>query len=999
MKLLKICIAGFWCAWLAIVPVWAQYAPALVLRQVQPFGHHAAAITCLFQDSRGFLWIGSEVGLSRFDGRQYKAYRQIGEAGLTDINIKAIAEDAQGNIWIGTEFGINKIDPFTEKIVRYYEGTGAGHVPYRWCNTLYVDQNKQLWFASEKGIARYQQQADSFINYPVSVYGADFKINKFIVKMLEDSQHRFWMATSFGVKLFDRKTGKYQSLHTPETNSSLRENVIYSLYEDSRSTIWAGTYAGGLLRYDEAKKRFIKMPCSAQMEGHMVVNDMLEINWGNQRVLTLATNEGFFVLPHDSAFLQPLQEAPTDPFNCLLTGSHQQLWVGGNKGLYRMALGHPAYTFLPQQAAKKEQVFHIIPHVKNKHQYYLTNLSGWELFDAQNNRLTTVDLPPAYATMLCNINQWQADENGYWFTSSEGFGYYHVMQNKVTDYTHLITANSGQKRAWHLAKDKQGKLWISMRRSGILVFHPGTQKSTALFADSSKPDNIYGYSVNDLQGGPDGQIYFTCKNQLYQVNTEHYRYQIYPVQDTTGQIAITKISPRSIVFSQQHELLVASNLQVLALQNGVWNQRYPSNGFSSFLIDKMHRDAAGNIFLFASGSLFQTNSTFSRFGNLQQLIGPSVSTVSEIKQHADSVWLLAQYGGVGVLKSLETRVQKTAPAPIISRVKFGSTEHYLLSKPYRPVQLAFSDAIEIDIASPAITNNEDCRLLYKLDGIDTTWKELMQTTTIRYEQLASGDYLFLAKTLEPDGNESQPVSFRFTVVPPFYKTWWFLLLLVATVFAAAFFYYRLRLRKALDLEKMRTKIATDLHDDIGATLSSIAMYSEAVKKQVKPILPHLEPVLQKMGDNSRDMVTSMSDIVWAINPANDAGDKLVQRMENYARDLCALKEIPLSFTASDKLQTIKLTLEQRRNIYLIFKEALNNALKYASATNMHIHFAEYGKAWRLMIADDGKGFEKGKQNIGNGLLNMEKRAKEIGGDIDIQSAIGKGTTVTLTFYT
>ena len=134
--------------------------------------------------------------------------------------------------------------------------------------------------------------------------------------------------------------------------------------------------------------------------------------------------------------------------------------------------------------------------------------------------------------------------------------------------------------------------------------------------------------------------------------------------------------------------------------------------------------------------------------------------------------------------------------------------------------------------------------------------------------------------------------------------------------------------KSIGNEKLRNRIATDLHDDIGATLSSISMYSDVIKQAIKEKLPHLEPVLNKIGENSREMVNSISDIVWAINPANDEGDKLIQRMENYARDICAVKNIRLKFEAGEKIKSLQLPVEHRKNIYLIFKESLNNAINH-----------------------------------------------------------------------
>jgi signal transduction histidine kinase len=197
------------------------------------------------------------------------------------------------------------------------------------------------------------------------------------------------------------------------------------------------------------------------------------------------------------------------------------------------------------------------------------------------------------------------------------------------------------------------------------------------------------------------------------------------------------------------------------------------------------------------------------------------------------------------------------------------------------------------------------------------------------------------------------------------------------------------------MEKLRTRIATDLHDDIGATLSSISMYSLAVKTQLKEKNQQLENVLDKMGENSRDMVNSMSDIVWAINPDNDDGEKLLRRMENYATDICAAKNIRLNFTADEKLKTTVLPLEHRKNIYLVFKEAVNNAVKYSDARNIWVHLSVQNKHFTMNINDDGKGFDEATVKKGNGLKNMKTRTAEINGKIVFAAVPEKGTTITL----
>ena len=193
----------------------------------------------------------------------------------------------------------------------------------------------------------------------------------------------------------------------------------------------------------------------------------------------------------------------------------------------------------------------------------------------------------------------------------------------------------------------------------------------------------------------------------------------------------------------------------------------------------------------------------------------------------------------------------------------------------------------------------------------------------------------------------------------------------------------------------RLRIAKDLHDDIGATLSSISMYSDGLKGQLNEQFPQLGAILDKIGENSRDMVTSMSDIVWAINPDNDDGSKLLSRMENYATDICAAKHIKLHFTGGEELKTILLQLEQRKNLYLIFKESVNNAVKYADAKNLWVTVSLNGREIHLLVKDDGKGFAEATVKKGNGLKNMQVRAAELDGTLSISAEAGNGTSVSL----
>ncbi|MBC8047810.1 MAG: tetratricopeptide repeat protein [Fimbriimonadaceae bacterium] len=205
---------------------------------------------------------------------------------------------------------------------------------------------------------------------------------------------------------------------------------------------------------------------------------------------------------------------------------------------------------------------------------------------------------------------------------------------------------------------------------------------------------------------------------------------------------------------------------------------------------------------------------------------------------------------------------------------------------------------------------------------------------------------------------------------------------------------RYRIKQQLKQLQMRNNIASDLHDDVGSTLSSIRMYSDIVSNQIKDKSPESIPVLEKMSNNSKEMIESMSDIVWAIKPSNDLFKNIEGRMFNFATELCNAKNIELIVQKTQALDNLKIPMELRRDLYLIFKEAINNTVKYSACTQLKVAFEKTNSQLIMQIIDNGKGFNTHEVKKGNGLGNMKHRAFAHNGKLDIQSAEGTGTTIT-----
>lgn len=202
-------------------------------------------------------------------------------------------------------------------------------------------------------------------------------------------------------------------------------------------------------------------------------------------------------------------------------------------------------------------------------------------------------------------------------------------------------------------------------------------------------------------------------------------------------------------------------------------------------------------------------------------------------------------------------------------------------------------------------------------------------------------------------------------------------------------YRQYHTRQQLKLLSLRNKIASDLHDDVGSTLSSIYMFSEIARQQSKETIPALETI----AESSKTMLDSMTDIVWTINPQNDQFEKIIMRMRSFAFELLGSKQIDFEFKVDEEIPKLKLPMEARKNLYLIFKESINNMVKYAQADKAMLELKGHQDHLTMMIRDNGKGFDASREFEGNGLKNMRKRAADVGARLNIDSDPGSGTTI------
>jgi signal transduction histidine kinase/streptogramin lyase len=307
---------------------------------------------------------------------------------------------------------------------------------------------------------------------------------------------------------------------------------------------------------------------------------------------------------------------------------------------------------------------------------------------------------------------------------------------------------------------------------------------------------------------------------------------------------------------------------------------------------------------------------------------------------------------------------------------------------------------------------EMLRYQYRLEGSGAEWSAPSPERSVNYANLAPGSYRFAVRAVGADGTQSpMPATASFTILPPVWRRWWFLGLTALVVTSAGAVFARdaterKRVQKALrrsreerlaELERVRKRIATDLHDDIGSSLTRISLLSEVVKQHVGDAGATSAESLTSIGSLSRELVDSLSDIVWAINPSKDHLSDLSQRMRHFVSDICTARQIDFRFDTPPTERDISVGANVRREVFLVFKEAVTNMARHSGCSEAVLQFRESEHGLLLRIADNGLGFDVERVSAGNGLRSMRERTQGLGGRFEIISGPGQGTIVTFTF--
>jgi signal transduction histidine kinase len=268
---------------------------------------------------------------------------------------------------------------------------------------------------------------------------------------------------------------------------------------------------------------------------------------------------------------------------------------------------------------------------------------------------------------------------------------------------------------------------------------------------------------------------------------------------------------------------------------------------------------------------------------------------------------------------------------------------------------------------------------------------------IQYNNLPPGKYTLHIRAVSPSGHRSKnTLALDMIVKQHFHQTFLFWLLILIGIFSIAFSTLRTRFMQRLHMERMRNRISSDLHDEVGGVLSGIAMQMDLLETRSPD---HLKPFMQRIAESSRNAAMKMRDVIWSLDSGKDHFQDLMDRMKAYTLELLVPFDIAHRFETRDIDPQKKLGVDARQNMYLIFKESMNNIIKHARASEVEIKLEQRKNTIIMTVTDNGNGFSENSISKGQGLNNMTKRAKRIGGKLDITTNEKGGTTVRLTLPT
>lgn len=930
----------------------------------------------VLQDKKGYMWFATLAGVVRFDGKHYTYFQEQSPSNykIPSNWVIDLTEDASGNVWINTNEGICKYDYDTDKIRVYKKIVrGWGMICFTAPNTIYVSS----WI----GIDRYTIDKDSLIfvkNYTetqnnsissltninntlyatpednpsliaidngVLNYSKNLKRKKDTTAIVlntvcENGKKLLLNTRKHGLLNYDLQTKEIQAIFENELNFTRSINCSNYYYLNNDTFLIVGTGGSGLYIIDIKSKATYHYKHNDFDLNSICSNVINSVVIDNNNGIWLVTDKGV------SYFHASLQKTKLNYFysnsvipsdlqiNCVKKiNSNQTLLGTANYGLFLQDKSNGLSTCL----LKDLNITSIEESINNG--CFIGTNRGLYIF--QNNKLAISN----YEKTASIFNVKMLNDTLLGVCTQTGFVLYNLKTSKILFREINPNANSSELITKDALIDKNGIIWVLKFFNGycILDLKKNTFKNITASNMKDRPIDFHNLIVNS-------------KNNTILISS------------TSGIIEHNIDNPNLYKTYTSANGLIGNTIEQVTI------------GFNNTLY---YNTSVG---LYEYSTSLQQSKLIFNYDNYPQKWFNQLSFSNDSILTASISNYYINYSPVLNFKNLQR------PKTYLSKIRINKSNR----KFSEDVVLKLSNSennLEFDISSCVYVDAEKNTLYYKLNT-DTSWTA-SSNGTIVFNNLLPNNYTLNYYETNNEGIKTDGVkTFSFYIANPFYKTWWFYVLLLFVVVVIVYVLILIRQKSQKRVALIRQQISRDLHDELGANVSSINILAQLIKNN-KESSDSIKPFIDKLSSNSNQISQTINDIIWNVNPKFDNLESLINKVTRYASDVFDSSEIKYVFDTAQYNTNLKLSNVVKYNLYLICKEAINNIAKYSKASYVTVTIFNNQQFATIIIKDNGVGFDSSAYDIGNGLNNMTQRAESIKAEFKIESEINKGTSINI----